>query len=214
MNIPPRYVAVLAASLVIVAFLVGSDCHGRNDLDAHLKSDDSTRAADRAIVNSARSHAAALEVQILHLTAQLDTAHRITAKVNGDVDRLSFALKTARESITPTQEAALPENVRRALEDADSLRVSITPMRESYERELTILRAENVDLKLSGDAKDSANAALMRIDTVSQSEIALLKENRAPRCGMKCGGILGSVLTIGVAEVVAHLDGLLSLLHR
>ncbi|MCU1381984.1 MAG: hypothetical protein JWL71_681 [Acidobacteria bacterium] len=189
--------ALAAAAAVIL--IVGGECNARRTrhLDEVIQRADSTALAARAsaAVSNARADAEHARAELLRTRG--DSLERVASASRADVEANATHYDSSRAAVDVE---TLAPAARRAIEDADALRLSVTPALHEDAATIAAYQGTIVHLESVIAHKDETIADLGKALDARDVQIHALEQERAPRCGWRCGAVLGVVS----AALIAH----------
>jgi hypothetical protein len=203
-----RLWGVLVIAAIVATWLFAKDCHDTHEVNAELRLADSAAAVTRQLAHQA------------HARAEHEHADAVRETVRGDsLEARGLAIAaTARQGARGAMHlVALYDSARSlatsdsAMHLADSLRQAVPPLIAGYERTIFVKDSTIVsrDSSLAKQTRENADnrlayTAQLETDSVTLRELALLKQERAPRCSTRCGTVIGVVSTLLTIHFITH----------
>lgn len=189
-RIPGIWVAIALVASFLLAGVMGIGASiARGQLEERVTRADSTARAHLGEAVILRRDAAAERARADSAVRRADSLAASSHAMRTDVAAKVVRAAASRAAVDT---AGLPATVLRALADADSLRLAVAALLPADSAAITAAHQSidildhTIDLHVGAYAEQGA--ALVARDV----EIAALKHQHAPRCGWKCGAVIGA----------------------
>jgi hypothetical protein len=192
-RIPGVWVAIALAVTFLLAGAMGiGSSIARGQLEERIARADSTARAHLGEAVILRRDAAAERARADAAVRRSDSLAAIAQAGRADV---AEKVERAAASRAAVDTAGLPTTVLRALADADSLRLAVAALLPVDSVAITAahqsidLLDHTIDLHVGAYAEQGAALVAREV------ELAALRRQHAPRCGWKCGAVIGATAT-------------------
>lgn len=202
---------IIAAVCLVALIIFGSaQCAARRDgvLEERIHVADSTARAKSAAAASANERAEAEHARAELQRARADSLERTAAAARTTLQAAGAQYDSSRAHLDVK---ALPDSVRHVLEDADAMRLAVTPAVSADVATIAAKNATIASLELTILKKDTTITDLTSALAARDNQVRALEQLKAPRCGWRCGAVITAVVAVlvphvrDIADVVAPL---------